>query len=121
MKKLFVYGTLRPGHMNSARLGLEGSLTCTPGVKLMGYELYNLGWFPGIRPGQGYVVGDLFDVPDDRWNALDSYEGAPNLYTRESVTIGGLTGVQVYVYHKDIDPEHKIASGDWFNKEVKAA
>lgn len=118
-KKLFVYGTLRSGHANSARFGLEGTAPCTPEVKLMGFELFDLGWYPGIRPGDGYVVGDLFDVKDNQWAALDQYEGVPDLYTRETVTVGGFEGVQVYVYHRSIPADKKIGSGDWFKqKEV---
>lgn len=115
MKLLFAYGTLRRGHANSARFGLD-KVACTPGVKLMGHQLFDLGWYPGIRPGEGYVVGDVFEVPEEQWAALDQYEGVPTLYTRETVNIGGTEGVQVYIYHSDISSDKQIATGDWFNK-----
>ena len=118
-KPLFVYGTLRQGHANSARLGLDGQCDVVNNVQLPGYVLFNLGWFPGIQPGEGTVTGDLFMVPEDRFPALDSYEGAPDLYRRETVTIGEHTGVQVYIYNGNQPPE-TIASGDWFNKETAA-
>jgi len=117
VKKLFVYGTLRAGHPNSARFGLDGKAPCVSNVKLMGHQLFDLGWYPGIRPGAGYVVGDLFDVEDSQWAELDAYEGVPSLYTRETVSVGGFSGVQVYIYHADINKQ-PIASGDWFNKEA---
>ena len=113
MKPLFVYGTLRDFHPNSKRFGLSGSCELYRDVKLPGFDLFNLGWFPGIKPGAGTVVGDVFFVPDDTYPALDSYEGVPNLYTRQTVTLESLGEVQVYVYNGQPPVGSQVESGDW--------
>lgn len=113
--KLLAYGTLRAGHANSARFGLD-KCSVQKNVQLPGYQLFNLGWFPGIRPGDGVVTGDLFDITNDMLPALDAYEGAPRLYTRETVKVGDVEAF-VYVYHQPIDQSQLIATGDWWNKE----
>lgn len=113
MKPLFVYGTLRNFHPNSQRFGLAGSCEVYEGVKLPGFDLFNLGWYPGIKPGTGTVVGDVFFVPDDKYPALDQYEGVPNLYTRQVVSIESLGDVQVYVYNGTPPGGSLVESGDW--------
>lgn len=113
--KLLAYGTLRAGHANSSRFGLD-KCPVEKNVELTGYNLYNLGWFPGIRPGVGTVVCDLFDITNDMLPALDAYEGAPHLYTRETVKVGD-TEAFVYVYHQPIDQSRLISTGDWWSKE----
>lgn len=119
MKKLFVYGTLRDGHPNSARFGLSGNCDVTRNVRLNGFQIFDVSWFPGIQQGEGHVIGDVFTVPDELWPALDAYEGVPSLYRRESVTIGAIEGVQVYVYNGSVKADSVIADGDWlaFNEE----
>jgi len=113
MKPLFVYGTLRDFHPNSKRFGLSGSCEVCTDVKLPGFDLFNLGWFPGIKPGSGVVTGDVFFVPDDKYPALDQYEGVPNLYTRQEVTLESLGTVQVYVYNGTPPAGSQVESGDW--------
>ena len=111
-KFLAVYGTLRNFHPNSKRFGLEPYLV-REGVRVMGYRLFDLGWFPGVRPGQGSVECDIFMVPDEMFEALDAYEGVPNLYTRESVMVGGIKDVQLYVYAQQIPEANLIEDGSW--------
>ena len=112
-RHLFVYGTLKADHPNSERFGLAGTCECTPGVDLMGYRIYNLSWFPGIIPGEGVVIGDLFKVPEELFERLDKYEGCPTLYKRESVCIGSIPDVQIYVYQGTPLETSFIESGVW--------
>jgi gamma-glutamylcyclotransferase (GGCT)/AIG2-like uncharacterized protein YtfP len=115
--KLFAYGTLRRGHANAGRFGLD-DCPAKVGVTLNGFDLFNLGWFPGIRPGTGTVTGDLYDIPNDMVPALDAYEGAPHLYTREIVNVAGVDAY-TYVYHQPIDQSRLIPTGDWWDLKEK--
>lgn len=121
IKPLFVYGTLRDQHPNSARFGLSGSCTVYNNVTLTGFDLFNLGWFPGIKPGDGTVLGDVFFVPENLWPRLDAYEGVPSLYTRQTVSIEPLGDVQVYVYNGNPPVGSQIADGDWLSDQQRAA
>ena len=116
-KPLFVYGTLRHNQRNSVYHGLSGSCTVIENVVLPGHNLYDLGAFPGIKPGDGSVVGDVFMVPDDLWDSLDAYEGVPNLYTRQPVDIAGFDQpVQAYIYEGQVVPQRRIANGNWLQQ-----
>ena len=93
LKKLFVYGTL----MNDSGLAatIEG-------------DMFDLGPYPGVIPGDGTVVGELHDyasMSDAEWEAqlvnFDRYEGVGSgLYRREKVfaTLGDGTEVETWVY-----------------------
>lgn len=82
-------------------------------MKLPGFDLFNLGWFPGIKPGNGVVTGDVFFVPEDNYRELDAYEGVPNLYTRAVISLESLGDVQVYVYNGNPPAGSQVKSGDW--------
>jgi gamma-glutamylcyclotransferase (GGCT)/AIG2-like uncharacterized protein YtfP len=114
-KRLFVYGTLRHGHPNGQRFGLTADRLVEQGAQLHGFRLYDVSWFPGIQPTDdlsSVVVGDVFDVPDELWGALDRYEGAPSLYRRETVTVGNIEA-EVYIYNGSINDDQLITSGEW--------
>ena len=88
--KLFVYGTLKSifrNEMNNPTAPMQN-------VKLVGkYEtkerwtLADFGPYPGMIPGNSGVVGELWEVPDDRMTQLDRYEGVPNLFRRCDVEV----------------------------------
>jgi len=116
LKPLFVYGTLRASHPNSVYHGLAGSCDVTKDVVLPGFNLYDLGSFPGVRPGEGSVVGDVFMVPEELWDRLDQYEGVPHLYTRETVELTGFGDTEVYVYGRQPNEAGRITSGNWLQQ-----
>lgn len=104
-KFLYTYGTLRPGK--------EGT------VKVPG-EMYDLGWFPGIKLGsnQREVVCEKIEVND--WDAVDRYEGynennpEGSLYIRRPFMDGF-----IYEYNREVDPLKRVESGDWL-EHIKA-
>lgn len=67
---------------------------------LKGYELYHLGSYPGIWPGDGQVIGEVWFVDEETLNRLDDYEGEGVLYRREQVPVSGPAGelsAEVYI------------------------
>lgn len=77
---LFVYGTLKRGHHNHHHLGAAAYA----GEALMtGVDLYDLGPFPMVIPGQDRVRGELYRVGEIELVRLDRFEGVPRLYRRE--------------------------------------
>lgn len=68
---VFVYGTLLPELERASVLGAS-----TPrGPALLEADLFDLGPYPGIRPGSGTVVGEVFEVDTQTLRSLDSIEG----------------------------------------------
>jgi gamma-glutamylcyclotransferase (GGCT)/AIG2-like uncharacterized protein YtfP len=84
-----------------------------------------LGSFPGIVPGEGRVLGEVYEIDDDILSILDGIEcyhyASPeaSLYLRETVTVedeGGerIEEVFTYVYNSRRARSRVIESGDWF-------
>lgn len=88
--KLFVYGTLKRifrDEMNSPTAPMNN-------VKFIGeydtqqrWTLADFGAYPAMIPGNSGVRGEVWEVPDERIEQLDRYEGAPNLFYRGDVEV----------------------------------
>ena len=96
---VFVYGTLMKGQANHRLLRDESYLG---EATLDGYDMYDLGYFPGIVPGTGTVRGELYRVVTVELLSLDVLEGQGTLYSRETVPVrledGSAVDAFVYVY-----------------------
>jgi gamma-glutamylcyclotransferase (GGCT)/AIG2-like uncharacterized protein YtfP len=113
--KLFVYGTLKQSQGRAVHRLLGDNAVLVEGNAKVKGQLYHLGGFPGFKYGDGEVLGELYEIKDpDAWPRLDSYEGVPHLYTRESV-VEQTTGepTDIYVYQGDPHEEQRIANGVW--------
>lgn len=71
---LFVYGTLRRGCDNKFARQLAEQGKFIDAAKVSG-RLYDLGPYPGARPGNETVLGEVFQVDEPLLSALDDYEG----------------------------------------------
>jgi gamma-glutamylcyclotransferase (GGCT)/AIG2-like uncharacterized protein YtfP len=119
-KQILVYGSLRKGQ--GANYMLRGC-EFVEEVRLPGYDLFNLVWYPGIKQNvdnKEGVVGEVYRLPDDDKHTLaglDLYEGyvefdpPSSLFLREEVLVNG-EPTFVYTYNgKNVGD--KIPSGDW--------
>lgn len=75
MDKLFVYGSLKSG--GSAHHLLRDAKIVDDKAELRGYDLEVLpeGWV-GVVPGNGNVVGEIYEIDDAVFPILDDYEGS---------------------------------------------
>ena len=75
-KRLFVYGTLRQGHLMHGLLRPLGRFLGRASVK---GRLYDLGGYPGLvlDDAAGWVHGELYSLtrPGQAFEVLDEYEG----------------------------------------------
>lgn len=121
---LFVYGTLMSTN-RSNRAYLDdaeylGKFT------LDGYELYDLGSYPGIVEGTDKVKGELYAVSIDKLADIDRYEGEGYLYTRKMVQVLGegneKLNAYTYVYNKPVTGSMKInyENQPWYQGIAKA-
>lgn len=106
---IFVYGTLR-GH---TQLGDPIEQDRVPGV------IYDLVAFPGYRPGEGWVVGEVRRIPTPMLESLDLYEGVDRgFYSRRLIETERGHKAWIYQIHpKLIEGAQIITSGDWLNSE----
>jgi gamma-glutamylcyclotransferase (GGCT)/AIG2-like uncharacterized protein YtfP len=124
--QLFVYGTLR-----TPAGGPEGDTKYHPQIvdhvgpgrraTLANALLYDFGAYPGIGPGEGTVVGELFDISDQGLAICDVIEGHPSFFTRRSgeVKLDDGTVVEAWLYWAPptfLDGRQPEPSGDWFNR-----
>ena len=89
---LFVYGTLKRGQVNHHLL--NGDFVSK--AKIFGFDLYDIGSFPGIYPGSEEVEGEIYRVNKKTIQFLDWFEIG---YKREKIVIDD-KDVFVYVLLK---------------------
>ena len=102
-------------------LELEPALRFVGPCVLRG-ELYDLGEYPGLRPGSGHVFAELHAVRDpDVFVRLDAFEGfdgsepRASLYLRERWPLIEPRDATawVYVYNRIPEAPGRILGGDW--------
>ena len=111
---VFVYGTLRNGEV---RHRVIQDCEFVGMAYAEDYDLYLISDFPGIVPGSGRVVGEVYRVSEEKFQRLDQIEGTPYLYRRELIKVKLANGEELeaytYIYNHSVDGLEKIPSGDW--------
>lgn len=106
-RNVFVYGTLMKGEPNHRFLEDSKFL----GVSAIeGYDMYNVGWYPAIVPGEGTIPGELYEVPEMDIKYLDGLEGEGSLYIRKCETTTDKSLTYIYEYAQDTTGLEKIDS-----------
>lgn len=122
--KIFVYGTLKSGHINHGLLGdskLVGiGLTCSR------YRMFCNGAFPMICKNRslGYqITGELYDVDDETLARLDQLEETDSgTHIRDTTAVDLASGIwdrgYIYVWNRLAEyvlknTYREIESGDW--------
>ena len=112
---IFVYGTLKKGERNHEAF-LSKAQFITNGV-IVGYTLYDLGYFPGIKKTKkGVVEGEVYRVSLDTLHQIDLLEDEGDLYSRVTTDVIGnglkLHNVQTYVYNPPIPRKRSKNTAD---------
>jgi gamma-glutamylcyclotransferase (GGCT)/AIG2-like uncharacterized protein YtfP len=119
--RVFVYGTLKRGGRLHGCMDMEGPKGGTTRFideyTLGDVEMYNLGWYPGIKQrAGGKVHGELYSVTEDVLKRLDRVEGAPFLYSRKVFNVpykGVKMDIHTYVFNGEVNPKNLIVDGVW--------
>jgi len=95
---------------------LENEKYIGPGTTKEEYTFYDLGGFPGaVAGGNNAIVGEIYEISGFTLMRLDSLEGHPQFYRRNTINLQG--GDEVYMYILDggfiKNQEPIIESGDW--------
>ena len=108
-RKVFVYGTLMNGEDN--HYCLQNS-TFLGRAEIVGYDMYDVGWYPAIVPGKNKIIGEFYKVPVEDMDVIDMLEGEGNLYIKKCERVtddeGNTTFAYVYVYNKNVSNLKKI-------------
>ena len=118
--QLFVYGSLLRGMSLSQTM--EGTKFLGPAyVKA---DLFFLGFYPGIIPGNQIVFGELYEVPETIIPKIDEVEdyieldNEKSLYLRQPIDAfrlvdGAKVQSSAYYYNRNADGKPRIESGDY--------
>lgn len=126
---LVVYGTLRKN--GGAGKYMEGAEYIDKAI--IPGKLYHLGGFPGLKEGEGKVVGELYEIIDPSIHKLlDMYEGYDpdredrSLFIRRKVEVELETPdmsttytkeAWVYYFNGNVKSNHLIEDGDWLSND----
>ena len=101
---IFVYGTLLKGRSNYEAFLSPEDLIFRGEIE--GFDMYELGGFPGIVHGKGIVKGEVYSVTPEQLKRINSLEGEGHLYNKELVSVEGYDGdyedAYVYVYNQSV-------------------
>lgn len=79
-----------------------------------GYDMYDVGFYPAIIPGNGIAIGELYQVPKEDMPSIDMLEGEGTLYTKKCETVtdskGNTSFAFVYVYLRDCSDLKRISA-----------
>jgi gamma-glutamylcyclotransferase (GGCT)/AIG2-like uncharacterized protein YtfP len=98
--RLFVYGSLKSGFLHHDRM--RGAAFVGPAVTRTGYSLVIAGRYPALVPaGDGSVAGEVYEVGAALLEALDRFEGCPELYRRAPIELAGGGEAEAYLMNMD--------------------
>ena len=114
---LAAYGTLRLKQPNFHFIGDEDKYLGTFETEEK-YEMFSLGFFPGIiEGGNTSITYDLFEIDNRDWNSicrLEGYNGDNNTSFYYPVDIETPKGIaKIFIINENPDKYRKIESGDW--------
>jgi gamma-glutamylcyclotransferase (GGCT)/AIG2-like uncharacterized protein YtfP len=116
-----LYGSLMRGLGGMESLGIAHRLRYA-GPCICEGQLFDLGSYPGLRPGGSRVVGELHALLDATViEVLDEFEGydpahpEQSLYRRERIELvePEQTRAWIYVFNAVPDASTTVESGDW--------
>ncbi|WP_075182729.1 gamma-glutamylcyclotransferase [Pantoea sp. 1.19] len=110
--RIIVYGSLRRKQGNShwmTNAQWLGDHT------INGYELYDLGLYPGVIVGEGQVQCEVYRIDAGTLGELDALRTKGGEYKRHLVhTPYG--SAWLYLYQRSVTGKPRIDSGDWVSR-----
>jgi gamma-glutamylcyclotransferase (GGCT)/AIG2-like uncharacterized protein YtfP len=106
-----LYGSLMRGEPNAAHMA--GAIFVAEARTGAGYELRDLGPYPGMCRGDGQVEGELWLVSPRKLRHLDWFEEHPQRYRRERIRLADGLDAFAYLYSEPAGSAPRIAGGSW--------
>ncbi|GAB4578797.1 MAG: hypothetical protein Fur0022_15340 [Anaerolineales bacterium] len=123
---LFVYGTLRPPQPDSNPDDSRYYSRVSPYIqditaaRVPHTVLVDLGTYPGARPGNGELIGEVLTIAPAALDILDQHEGHPHFFYREKIIAHTANGpIEAWIYYapESLTNGHcLIPNGDWLRR-----
>ncbi|CUU25303.1 gamma-glutamylcyclotransferase [Duffyella gerundensis] len=111
--RIIVYGTLRRKQGNShwmTNAQLLGE------HQIEGFQLYSLGHYPGVVPGDGKVICEVYRIDASTLGELDALRTKGGEYKRQLLQTP-YGSAWLYVYQRPVAGRQLIDSGDWLLRD----
>lgn len=112
--RIFVYGSLRRKQGNSHWM-TNGQWLGDFSVE--NYQLYSLGHYPGVVPGEGTVAGEVYRIDASTLAELDALRTKGGEYARHLIQTP-YGSAWMYVYQRSVESHTRIDTGDWLDREL---
>ena len=117
---LFVYGTLKEGGKYHCYLGEAALVAEHATAKGTLYDT-GMGYPAMVKAAQGEIQGQVYDIPEELWPAIDDLEGyaaqaETDLFDKQTTEVyanGELMETIVYVANAKGLLKEKVESGVW--------
>jgi len=107
---VFVYGTLMKDQVNHDAFLKEAQFIGTGTIE--GYDIFDLGYYPGIICGTAKVIGEVYRLNEDTEMAIDRLEDEGTLFIKTPVNVrmddGAICASMAYVYNRSVKGCTKI-------------
>ncbi|PKH23141.1 gamma-glutamylcyclotransferase [Enterobacterales bacterium CwR94] len=111
--RIIVYGSLRRKQGNSHWMTNAQWLG---DHHIDGYELYDLGHYPGVIEGEGSVVCEVYRIDSTTLGELDALRTKGGEYKRHLVQTP-YGSAWLYLYQRSVTGRTRIRSGDWIDRD----
>ena len=111
--RIIVYGSLRRKQGNSHWMT---NAQWFGDHQIEGYDLYNLGLYPGVVPGEGTVYGEVYRIDASTLGELDALRTSGGEYKRQLIQTP-YGSAWMYVYQRSVAGLTRISSGDWLRRD----
>ena len=71
--------------------------------------MLDLGSYPGLVQGRDVITGEVYNIPEGYWSALDAFEGSPELFFRTRIQLSDGTWSWIYVLNGQGPLAHRVA------------
>jgi gamma-glutamylcyclotransferase (GGCT)/AIG2-like uncharacterized protein YtfP len=110
MQRLLCYGSLKRNSYNFDRFGKDTQKYIKT-LELEGYDLYDLGPYPGLTKGDGKVTVELHEVEDGAFSYIKRMEAGAG-YSEGKEIVDGIEA-SIFFYEGNLEGNPKIDSGEW--------
>ena len=110
---IFVYGSLRKGMTQHAKLSDAPFLGHA--VTHPEFTLFDSGaWPAAVRGGATAIVGELYQVTNEKISEIDHYERHPDFFSRQKIVLASQLEAWMWIYISDLSLEWiAIQDGCW--------